>query len=170
MFLGFVELDDTLTGLILTANGSLTPTDAVAVPTFRVYGPNGLMTNGTGVSALQNSGNITGATNNSPIVITSASHGLQTGARVTISGVSGNTAANGSFTITRVDGNSFSLDGSTGNGSYTSGGTWHVSGLYGFSLDVDSGDGYEAGSLYWVLCSFTVGATAQAQLHSFQVS
>src|SRR6185437_4946841 len=131
MFLGFVDLEDDLLGLILTANGSGTPTDSVSAPTFRVYGPNGLMTNGTGTSALQDSGTVTDATNASPIVVTSANHGLRTGARVTISGVTGNTAANGSFNVTRVDADTFSLDGSTGNGSYLSGGTWHVSGLYG---------------------------------------
>lgn len=65
---------------------------------------------------------ITGATNASPIVITSAAHGFTTGDRVTISGVLGNTAANGTWTVTVVDGSHFSLDGQSGNGAYTSGG------------------------------------------------
>ena len=69
---------------------------------------------------------ITGATNVSPIVVTSTGNRLDTGDRVTIAGVVGNTAANGTFVITRVDANSFSLDGSTGNGAYTSGGTWEI--------------------------------------------
>ena len=67
---------------------------------------------------------ITGATNASPIVITSTGHLLNTGDTISISGVVGNTAANGIFTITKVDANSFSLNGSTGNGAYSSGGTW----------------------------------------------
>ena len=67
---------------------------------------------------------ITGATNASPIVITSAAHRLETGHVVEITGVGGNTAANGTWTITRVGANTFSLNGSTGNGAYTSGGTW----------------------------------------------
>lgn len=167
MFLGFVDLEDDLTGLILTANGSLTPTDSVSVPTYRVYGPSGVLT--TGTTALQDSGNVTAASNASPIVITSASHGLQTGARVTVASVGGNTAANGSFTITRVDANSFQLDGSTGNGSYTSGGTWHVSGVYGFTLTCTASSGFASGQTYWLLASYTVGSTAMAQLHSFQV-
>ena len=41
-----------------------------------------------------------------------------------IDGVTGNTRANGSWTITRVDANRFSLDGRAGNGAYTGGGTW----------------------------------------------
>lgn len=67
---------------------------------------------------------LTGATNASPIVITSTGHLLNTGDTISISGVVGNTAANGIFTITKVDANSFSLNGSTGNGAYSSGGTW----------------------------------------------
>jgi hypothetical protein len=67
---------------------------------------------------------ITGASNAAPIVITSAAHGLNTGDAISVSGVAGNTAANGVFTITKVDDNSFSLNGATGNAAYTSGGTW----------------------------------------------
>lgn len=66
---------------------------------------------------------VTGATNASPIVITTAAHGLATGDVVTIASVGGNTAANGTFRVTVVSSTTFQLDGSTGNGSYTSGGT-----------------------------------------------
>ena len=65
---------------------------------------------------------ITGATNASPIVITAASHGFSTGDVITIHDVGGNTAANGVWSITKVDDGSFSLDDSTGNADYTSGG------------------------------------------------
>ena len=67
---------------------------------------------------------ITGASNASPIVISSTAHGLNTGDAISVSGVAGNTAANGVFTITKVDDNSFSLNGTTGNAAYTTGGTW----------------------------------------------
>jgi len=72
--------------------------------------------------------NITGATNASPIVITAVGHGFKTNERVIISGVVGNTAANNTtgnpyWVITKIDDNSFSLNGSTGSGSYVSGGT-----------------------------------------------
>ena len=69
-------------------------------------------------------GAITGATNASPIVITSSSHGLATGDQVVISGVGGNTIANKRWFITVLTSNTFSLTGSTGNGAYTSGGQW----------------------------------------------
>jgi hypothetical protein len=66
---------------------------------------------------------ITGATNASPIVITDIAHGYVSGQQAQIASVGGNTAANGTWTITVIDGSHFSLNGSTGNGAYTSGGT-----------------------------------------------
>lgn len=69
------------------------------------------------------SGSITGATNATPIEITDTAHGYETGAGVVISGVGGNTAANGTWWITKTGANTYTLDNSAGNGSYTSGGT-----------------------------------------------
>jgi hypothetical protein len=67
---------------------------------------------------------LTGATNASPIVITQTGHGWQTGDKVTISGVNGNSAANVTDnTITKVDSNSYGLNGTVGIGAYTGGGT-----------------------------------------------
>ena len=63
-------------------------------------------------------GTITDASNAVPIVVTSAAHGLTTGATVKITGVEGNTAANGTWTITVTDTDRFSLDSSAGNASY----------------------------------------------------
>jgi hypothetical protein len=71
-------------------------------------------------------GSITAATQASPVVITSATHGLSTGDKVQISSVAGMTELNDmTYTITKVDDNSFSLgvDG-TAYTAYTSGGTW----------------------------------------------
>jgi hypothetical protein len=66
---------------------------------------------------------ITGATNASPIQITIANHGLGTGETVVVASVGGNTAANGTWVITVTGANTFTLNGPTGNGAYTSGGT-----------------------------------------------
>jgi len=65
---------------------------------------------------------VSGATNASPIVITTATHGLATGDYATLSGVLGNTNANGTFTITVLSSTTFSLDGSSGNAAYSGGG------------------------------------------------
>jgi len=66
---------------------------------------------------------ITNATNADPIVITtSAAHGYETGDSIFISGVLGNTDANGTHTITKITSTTFSLDAQEGNAAYTSGG------------------------------------------------
>src|SRR5574344_739128 len=67
--------------------------------------------------------NITAASNATPIVITATAHGFNTGDKVYITGVGGNTAANGTWVVTRLTADTFSLNGSAGNGTYTSGGT-----------------------------------------------
>ena len=84
-------------------------------------------------SASFNSNSITGASNTSPITISAnttgnpSGSGLVNGQQVTISGVGGNTAANGTWTIAGVTATSFNLVGSTGNGTYTNGGSFGVS-------------------------------------------
>ncbi len=66
---------------------------------------------------------ITAATNASPIVATVTGHGYSTGDELVIEGVGGNTAANGRWIVTVIDADTFSLNGSVGNGAYTTGGT-----------------------------------------------
>ena len=63
-------------------------------------------------------GNVTGATNASPIAVTVTAHGLATGDQVALSRVHGNIAANGYWTVTVTDANTFSLNGSTGSGAW----------------------------------------------------
>lgn len=72
----------------------------------------------------QPSGTITDATNATPIVITSAAHGLANGDIVAIRNVGGNTAANGVFIVANKTTDTFELSASVGSGAYTSGGTW----------------------------------------------
>ena len=67
-------------------------------------------------------GDITDATNASPIVITQAAHGYSDDALLSVQDVVGNTAANGTWKITVIDDDSYSLDGSVGAVAYTSGG------------------------------------------------
>lgn len=67
---------------------------------------------------------VSGATNATPIVITTTTdHARVTGDKVTIAGVTGNTAANGDWTITKLTDDTFSLDTSVGNGAYAANGT-----------------------------------------------
>ncbi len=77
-------------------------------------------------------GNITAAANASTIAITTASTlGLVNSQIVTVTGVGGNTAANGNFFIKVINSTTFELYknpeltvGQSGNGAFTSGGTW----------------------------------------------
>lgn len=78
----------------------------------------------TGFEALNLSVNTVSGNGVSPIQITTAAaNNLTTGQTVTIASVGGNTAANGTFTITVVNNTTFTLNGTTGNGNYTTGGT-----------------------------------------------
>lgn len=89
---------------------------------------------------------VTGATNATPIVITtSAAHGLFSGTLVAIAGVLTNTAANGEWRIFRTSATQFSLDRSVGNGVYGGGGTVTVH-CTGIALGDEASTDYSLGS------------------------
>lgn len=73
---------------------------------------------------------ITAASNATPIVVTSNSHGLANGDIVVIFGVLGNTSANGTYAVANVATNTFELTtvkdakNVVGTAAYTSGGFW----------------------------------------------
>lgn len=72
-------------------------------------------------------GVITNADDSGGLVrITAANHGLATSDTVYISGVQGATEANGFWSVTVVDANRFTLDGSVYTTEYAGGGTWVV--------------------------------------------
>jgi hypothetical protein len=78
-----------------------------------------------------------------PVIIDSADHGLTPGDLVTITGVGGCTAANGTWRVSETTSGSFTLHGSAANAPYTSGGAWLAprSGLVLASLLGDGGVG-----------------------------
>lgn len=73
-----------------------------------------------------------------PITVTSNSHGLSTGTRVSLTGITGTGAIgalnNNTFSVTRASNNTFTLDGTTGGGNYTNGGVWSLANLTGTGL------------------------------------
>jgi len=86
---------------------------------------------GTPVNINSQSGPVQGvsvASNTSgPVQINSTGHGLVTGQTVYISGVLGTNSPNGTWPITVVDANNFTLNGSvTDGGTYAGGGTWYA--------------------------------------------
>lgn len=61
----------------------------------------------------------TSSTNATPIVLTvNAGHGLKIGDRVVVAGITGNTNANGEWTISAVAATTATLEGSSGNGAH----------------------------------------------------
>jgi hypothetical protein len=84
---------------------------------------------------------ITEATAADPVVITANNHGLQTGDRPTITDGGGMVEIEGrTFTATRINANTFSLDGENGTGhtAYTSGGAFTAA-IGGGNLDNATG-------------------------------
>lgn len=79
-------------------------------------------------TASGSTGSVTAATFAAPIQITSVGHGLSTNNIVKITGVGGNTSANGTWTITKIDNDNFTLNSSSGNAAYIGAGTW-ISGV-----------------------------------------
>lgn len=166
-FTGFCTLGDTFKPCFLTRSGN-TPLNASALPTYRVYAGDGTVKL-SGSAAFKDSGSLTGATNATPIVCTDVAHGLTTGTRVTITGALGNTAANGTWVITRLTADTFSLDTSVGNGAWTSGGIWNVTGMYSLELAVTAGNGFDVNEVYTVVISATVNSAAYGAALCFGV-
>jgi len=69
-----------------------------------------------------NAKDITGATNASPIVVTSSSHGYSDDDIIVVHDITGNTAANGTWRVVNKAINTLELYGSGGNADYVSGG------------------------------------------------
>lgn len=83
---------------------------------------------------------ITGATNATPIVITVAANSmLRSGERIAIAGITGNTGANGIWTVEAVTATTYRLLGSVGNGTY--GGTPRCGVVFDYT---PNGEGHSA--------------------------
>jgi hypothetical protein len=91
----------------------------MASPSPTSLGQNGVWTS----QALRGTQSINSSTNATPISITRTSHGYSTGDTVVITGHSVNTNANGTWEITVTGANTFTLDGSVGNGTGAGTGT-----------------------------------------------
>lgn len=170
MFLGFTQLDDVFAFAHLVKTAADVPKNSSVTPTFRIYNGSSSTPVATGSLSAKDTGSVTNATNATPIVITSSGHGMLTGMRVTVAGVLGNTAANGTFTITRLTADTFSLDTSVGNGAYTSGGSWNVSGLYAASFTPTAAGGFAQGESYDIIVTATVDGDVVATQYRFSIN
>lgn len=168
-FSGLVVLEGTLRDYLLTRDANKLPVAPDAAPTWRVYGPSGLLSLAQGTCSNVHSGAVTGATNATPIVITSANHGLANGMRVTITGVGGNTAANTTAVVSSVTTNTFALTDVAGNGDYTTGGTFVATGFYYADIEATGANGFTSGQTYSALFTWAVSSAARSCIHTFTV-
>lgn len=166
-FICFVELESTATLPLLVRDIGLSPVNADVPPVFRVYGPEGFLAGALGTCSFLESGPIQGATNASPVVYTSANHGLSSGIVVSVGGVLGNGGANATGVVTVIDANTFSIAGSAGTGAWTSGGTWNTTGLYTYQVACLSAAGFAAGTTYTVLIEGTYAGTPFSYTETF---
>jgi len=102
------------------------------------------------------------ATNAGPIVITSTNHGLTTNDWITILNVGDNRGAHGTFQVTVIDANNFSLCGSNGTGTYSRGGQFYrclpdcnglpfaLAGIGQYSVTIQGNIGLVPGNQYTV--------------------
>lgn len=104
----------------------------ITVPStiFRIFDIFAYQSSGTVTIELvnwnQTTGTITGATNATPVVVTSNSHGLTTSDLIGVTSMAGLTSLNGKlWTLSATATNTFTPASSAGNGAYTSGGTWY---------------------------------------------
>ncbi len=168
-FVGYAPLESDFPSPYLARDPARTPVNLDALPTIRIYGPDGLLPLATVSGTLLDDGTVTGATNATPIVITSTAHGLTTGTFITVANVGGNTEANGTFIVTRLTDDTFSLDGSEGANDYTSGGVWNVTGLYTYTIQATAANGFEVGVSYKALIQGTVAGNQSSDLQVFVV-
>jgi hypothetical protein len=125
-------------GGVVNANNTVYTVGAATQNTFELQGSNGIANPpyqpGTGAWQLSSQA-ITKITLAAPVVITTADrHGLATGMRITVQGVAGVLAANGSFDVRVLDARTFELVGSSGVGSaaYTPDtGSWQLADVAG---------------------------------------
>ncbi len=169
MYQGFMDENVAANFLFQLRTSAGVPIEPDATPQWKLLGQNGLVANGSGSAASAESGSITGASNAAPIVITSNAHAVVLGQAVTIASVGGNTAANGTFIATYIDANTFSLQGTTGNGNYTSGGTWRTTGLYKVTLSGAVLAGLSAGQTYTIILTWTESSVAKSMQATFTV-
>lgn len=102
---------------------------------YSAYGTQMRLSDGTPLAPMT----LVSATNATPIVVTtSAPHGIAIGevSYGTVTGVGGNTAANGSWIVEATGLTTLELRNSVGNGTYTAGGTLTLAGNFAYIVEL----------------------------------
>lgn len=79
---------------------------------------------------------ISGATNTSPIILTTTAHGIVDVSYATVSGVTGNLGANGSWIVEAVSPTQLRLKNSVGSGAYVSGGVATIVSTFAYVVEL----------------------------------
>lgn len=104
------------------------------MPTLAIASTGIALRLGDGIQAVLT---VTGATNAAPIVVTTSTpHGVVDVSHATITGVVGNTAANGDWIVQALSPTTLRLRGSVGNGVYASGGVFTLDSTYATIAEV----------------------------------
>lgn len=151
---GVAPTDTTLNGIIaalttlakgVTGNQSTRGTQA----SYTMVRPTGTSAYSTAKAVLGTNLAVSGATNATPIVITTGTHNLVDRQPVTIASVGGNTNANGNFYVKVLTATTFALYSDpnlttavAGSGNYTTGGTVAAIGILKDVARINGGGGY----------------------------
>ena len=174
--IGIIENAPTVTTAIVRVGGVISAsntspvvitTDA-ALPSSAGYTIAGALGNTAinGTPSLEGSGSIASVTAGSPItIVTPYAHSLSSGMTIAISAVVGIAAANGTWTITVIDAVTFTLNGSSGTGTYVSGGMWSLpSATYVLPGVAGNGTYAGGGTIYTVVVTSRSQAGSTVQL------
>lgn len=168
MYQGFIDENEGGTLIFQLRTSAGAPIEPDSAPKFKIVGPSGLINGSseTGSATSLESGSVTNATNASPIVLTltPTPTPVVAGQSITISGVQGNTAANGTFIVSAVSPTRIAV---AGNGAYTSGGTWKTTGLY--KVTIGSTQGMTPGQTYTCILTWLEGGVTRSLQASFTV-
>ena len=167
-FVGFFEIGSTYNAAILVRDNGLSPLDADSAPVFRVYGPNGILAGVTGACTLLDSGDLATASSDTPVVYASSdAHNLSSGFVVTVSGV---TRQHGGK---RHEPYHSDVCNRIHDGRYCWYREWdwrHLAshGMYTYTFDVSSVNGFASGTLYIVVIEGTAGGILFSYSQTFQ--
>lgn len=155
------EYDDAVAYEALGSGAGLTVTEFDGSPV--VNSVNRIVLDQSTGIYLANALTVSGATSTFPIQITTTTpHGFSSGMRPTITGVTGNTAANVSgVSITVINSTTFSLDGIAANGVYTGGGQVTLPGEARIAINVSTPSSQT--SYPWTRAKSTLGFPSAGQ-------
>ena len=156
-----ISITSDVTLPILFTDEAGTPRVLTSLPTFRIFGQNGPVTNAAGTAALFDSKAISAIITGATTTVTSTAHGLVTGSIVNITGATGTTSVNGFHVVTVIDANTFTFNNVVTSGTYIgSAAAWDTPGLYGCEFDSTVRSALEVGRNY-LLIAYTDDAFAK---------